>query len=96
MRNDLEEKAEWVWLETLRLHLANRETRIASSLSPIEIFVALFYGGVLSFDAKNPMASDRDRMIISKGHGSICFYPNGAHLQLPIASSRLRSLFFME
>ena len=75
MRNNLKAKAEWVWLETLRLHLANRETRIASSLSPIDIFVALFYGGVLTFDPKRPMAPSRDRMIISKGHGSICFYP---------------------
>jgi len=71
----LEERAKWVWRETLAVHRRAAETRIASSLSPIEIFVALYYGGVLRFDAANPLADSRDRCIISKGHGSICMYP---------------------
>lgn len=68
-------KAQWVWRETLRLNQRAPETRVASSLSPIEIFVALYYGGVVRFDAKNPLVNWRDRCIISKGHGSICMYP---------------------
>jgi transketolase len=72
---DLRAKAKWVWLETLRVHRRSPDTRIASSLSPIEIFVALYYGGVLRFDAANPLAPGRDRCVISKGHGSICMYP---------------------
>lgn len=72
---NLSEKARWVWRETLSIHRRAPETRIASSLSPIEIFVALYYGGILSFDAGNPYAEQRDRCIISKGHGSICMYP---------------------
>jgi len=71
----LSEKAKWVWRETLKVHRRAAETRIASSLSPIEIFVALYYGGVLRFDPKKPWAEERDRCIISKGHGSICMYP---------------------
>jgi transketolase len=35
----------------------------------------LYYGGLLRFDAKNPRDENRDRCIISKGHGSICMYP---------------------
>lgn len=72
---NLIEKARWVWRETLRINRRAPETRIASSLSPIEIFVALYYGGVLRFDSKNPRIDWRDRCIISKGHGSICMYP---------------------
>ncbi len=72
---DLPERAKWVWLETLKIHHKAPETRIASSLSPVEIFVALYYGGVLRFDPKNPLSETRDRCIISKGHGSICMYP---------------------
>lgn len=72
---ELPAKAKWVWLETLRVHRKAPETRIASSLSPVEIFVALYYGGVLRFDSKDPRAQTRDRCIISKGHGSICMYP---------------------
>lgn len=72
---DLREKSLWVWRETLAIHRRAPETRVASSLSVIEIFVALYYGGVLRFDAKHPLAEHRDRCIISKGHGSICMYP---------------------
>lgn len=73
--NFLRDKAHWVWRETLAVHRRAPETRIASSLSPIEIFVALYYGGVLKFDPKEPLSKERDRCIISKGHGSICMYP---------------------
>jgi transketolase len=72
---DLTEQARWVWRETLLINRRAPETRVASSLSPIEIFVALYYGGVLQFDANDPRAEWRDRCIISKGHGSICMYP---------------------
>ncbi|HUN90551.1 MAG TPA: transketolase [Burkholderiaceae bacterium] len=71
----LRAKAHWVWLETLAVHRRAPETRIASSLSSVEIFTALYYGGVLRFDPKAPLADERDRCIISKGHGSICMYP---------------------
>jgi transketolase len=72
---DLKAKARWVWLETLRIHRRAPETRLASSLSPVEIFVALYYGGVLRFNPTQPLTETRDRCIISKGHGSICMYP---------------------
>ncbi|UTH72835.1 transketolase [Chromobacterium sp. IIBBL 290-4] len=73
--DDLKEKSNWVWRETLRIHRHSPETRIASSLSSIDIFVALYYGGVLDFFPSTPFDENRDRCIISKGHGSICMYP---------------------
>lgn len=72
---DLPERAQWVWRETLRIHRQAPETRLASSLSPVEIFVALYYGGVLRFRPEEPLWDLRDRCVISKGHGSICMYP---------------------
>lgn len=72
---DLREKADWVWRETLAIHRRAPETRIASSLSAIEVFVALYYGGVLEFKPIDPRWDQRDRCVISKGHGSICMYP---------------------
>lgn len=69
------EKARWVRRETLRLHGLAPETRVASSLSAVELFVALHYSGIMAFDPKNPRWVGRDRLIISKGHGSICYYP---------------------
>lgn len=71
----LENKAKWIWRETLAIHRRAPETRLASSLSAVEIFVSLYYGGVLNFNASNALDEGRDRCIISKGHGSICMYP---------------------
>ncbi len=60
--------------EALKLHKIAGETRIASTLSAIEIFVVLYYGRVLTY-SENPAWEDRDRLILSKGHGSFCIYP---------------------
>jgi transketolase len=72
---NLVERSKWVWWETLAIHLLAPETRLASSLSSVEIFVGLYYGGVLNHFPNNPFSKNRDRCIISKGHGSICMYP---------------------
>lgn len=71
----IQHKSRWVWEETLRIHRRSPETRVASSLSPIEILVTLYYGGFLRQDPNNTRAPERDRCIISKGHGSLCMYP---------------------
>jgi len=71
----LKNKSRWVWLETLKIHRRAPETRIASSLSAVDIFVALYYGGILNVFPKEPYSEKRDRCVISKGHGSICMYP---------------------
>lgn len=71
----LDEKASWLRREMLILHKLAPESRIASCLSDIEIFVALYYGGILSYNPKEPLAPDRDRFIISKGHGGVSLYP---------------------
>jgi transketolase len=71
----LEQKARWVRRETLKIHGRAPETRVASSLSAVEILVALRYGGLMRFDAALPFWEGRDRLVISKGHGSICYYP---------------------
>ena len=70
----MKKKAQDLRKEALKLHKIASETRIASTLSAIEIFVVLYYGQVLSY-SENPTWEDRDRLIISKGHGSFCIYP---------------------
>lgn len=71
----MKEKADWVWRETLALHRRAPETRLASSLSDIEILVVLFYSGLMRYRPDFPLAEERDRLIISKGHGAISMYP---------------------
>ncbi|RPJ08158.1 MAG: transketolase [Spirochaetaceae bacterium] len=69
------EKVRFVREQTLEIHRIAQGTRIASSLSCIEVLVALYYGGILNFNASNPRWEKRDRFIVSKVHGSIALYP---------------------
>ena len=71
----LKDKSKFIRCETLRIHKLAPETRVASSLSPIEIFVSLYYGDILNFNPTDPRDENRDRFIISKGHGSVSMYP---------------------
>jgi len=71
----LKDKALQVRLETLRIHGIAPETRLASSLSDVEIFVSLFYGKILNFNPRDIYDEERDRFFISKGHGAISLYP---------------------
>ncbi|MEA2499792.1 MAG: transketolase [Actinomycetota bacterium] len=46
----------------------------SSSLSMVEILTVLYFGGILRFDPQNPRDPDRDRFILSKGHGAPGLY----------------------
>jgi transketolase len=45
-----------------------------SSMSAVEIAVALFFGNILRYDSKNPRWPQRDRFILSKGHAAPLLY----------------------
>ncbi len=44
------------------------------SLSVTDILVALYFGGILNYDAANPDWEDRDRLVLSKGHACPALY----------------------
>ncbi|MBX6342215.1 MAG: transketolase [Thermomicrobiaceae bacterium] len=46
----------------------------SSSFSAVEIMTALYFGGILRYDPKNPHWPDRDRFILSKGHAAPILY----------------------
>ncbi len=46
---------------------------LGSSMSMVEILRVL-YDSILKFDPRNPLAADRDRFILSKGHGCLALY----------------------
>lgn len=71
----IEKKADYIRKETIRLHGLAPETRVASSLSCVELLAVLFYGKIIRTFPGNPFHEKRDRLILSKGHGSISFYP---------------------
>jgi transketolase len=47
----------------------------SSSLSMIDILTVLYFGGVLRYDPQRPDWPERDRFILSKGHGAPGLYP---------------------
>jgi transketolase len=64
---------------TLRRHIlkmiaAANSGHPGGSLSAVEIVTALYFGGVLRHDPKHPDLPDRDRFILSKGHGVPVLY----------------------
>ena len=54
------------------VHRANA-SHIGTGLSMADI-LAVLYGGVAKVDSARPDAPDRDRVILSKGHGAAAFY----------------------
>ncbi len=49
-------------------------SHIGGALSMVEILIALYYK-ILNIDPKNPQWEDRDRFILSKGHGCVGICP---------------------
>ena len=50
-----------------------KSAHIGGALSIVEILACL-YGHIMKIDPKNPMAGDRDRLILSKGHACLALY----------------------
>ena len=49
------------------------------SMSATEILAALYFGGILRHDPKNPKWEGRDRFVLSKGHATPILYSTLAH-----------------
>jgi len=72
--SDLEERARFVRLETLRLARIAGAGHYSSTFSAAELLVALYYGQ-LRIDPARPDWADRDRFVLGKGHAAIGLYP---------------------
>lgn len=71
----LEQKARWVRRQIVEMAARARTGHVTSSLSEVEILVALYYGGILKFNPKDPKDPGRDRFVLSKSHGGLGLYP---------------------
>src|SRR5262245_52644209 len=65
--------------KTIRKHIITSTTTAGSghptsSLSGVELAVALYFGGLLRHDPRNPHWPQRDRFILSKGHAAPLLY----------------------
>lgn len=57
----------------MALNAGSSGAHLGGGLSIIEIMSAL-YLGVMKYDANNPKLENRDRLILSKGHGALAMY----------------------
>ncbi len=70
----LNERAQFVRTETVRLIAIAKTGHYASSFSCAEIFAALYYD-VMNLRAGEPNWADRDRFLMGKGHAAVGLYP---------------------
>jgi len=70
----LEEKSRIVKRDMLNMCIKAGTGHVTSSCSFSEILVALYFGGLMKYDCKNPTWEERDRFILSKGQGSPMLY----------------------
>jgi len=69
----LRKKANYIRDEILRVAIPHKAGHIAPSLSCVDILTSLYYYS-LSYDPKNPLWEERDRLIFSKAHGCYGLY----------------------
>ena len=70
----LKEIAKEIRKEIMITAYHGKSGHLASALSAVEIMTALYFGDVLKYDASNPNWSERDKLIVSKGHASLVLY----------------------
>lgn len=70
----LKEKAKYLRRQAFEMVINAGKGHLGGSLSCTEVLVALYYGGILKFDAKRPDWEARDRFILSKGHANNTLY----------------------
>ncbi|MDD4894053.1 MAG: transketolase [Candidatus Omnitrophica bacterium] len=70
----LKKKANWVRNKVLDMGIKAGAAHLAPAFSCTDILVALYHGGILRFNPKNPKWKSRDRFILSKGQAAIALY----------------------
>ena len=70
----LTQKADFIRKKLVDLAVKNGAEHIAPSLSTVDILTALYYSILNIPDPNSPDWEDRDRFVLSKGHGCYGFY----------------------
>ncbi len=74
MGNDYRTEMKQIRKEIFLTAYACGTAHLASAFSLVEILYALYAGGILRVNPKDPNWRERDRFILSKGHGSLALY----------------------
>jgi len=76
---DLEKLSKNIRINALEMVNKANASHIASALSIVDI-MSVLYGSIMHYDVKNPSYKDRDRFILSKGHGCVAVYSTLAEI----------------
>lgn len=71
---DLKARAKTIRKEIITSTTTAGSGHPTSSMSGVEVAVALYFGGVMRYDPRNPHWPQRDRFILSKGHAAPLLY----------------------
>ena len=71
---ELKQKAFQIRKDVLEMCIRAGTGHVTSSLSSVDILVALYYGGILRVDPENPEWKDRDRFLLSHAQVSPAMY----------------------
>lgn len=71
---DLKNKARQIRLLVLDMIYRAKTSHIGTAFSCADILTALYFGDVMNVEPKSPSWPERDRFILSKGHGCSAFY----------------------
>jgi transketolase len=74
MGSKLNTKAYELRKEMLEMCIDAGKGHVTSSMSCMDILVALYYGDIMKFRPSEPEWKDRDRLVLSKGHASPALY----------------------
>jgi len=72
--NNLIRKSAEIRLRVLETALRAGKGHVPPAFSWVDIGVSLFYGGILQIKPSEPRWPERDRFILSKGHGCLTLY----------------------
>src|SRR5580658_6094607 len=70
----LKKKANWIRLSAMTMNHHAKLGHTGGDLSSADILAVLFLGGILQIDPGQPRWPQRDRFILSKGHGAAAYY----------------------
>lgn len=78
-QKQLEKKANEIRQDIIMMLAEAGSGHSAGSLGMADVFTALYFGGILNYNAKKPRWSERDRLVLSNGHICPVLYATLAH-----------------
>ena len=76
---EIEKLAVKVREEIIEMLLEAKSGHCAGPLGGVEIYLTLYFGGILKYDPHRPLWEERDRVVVSNGHYAPLLYATLAH-----------------